>query len=72
MSIKTGPHGKVSAWSDESHFLFHRMDGQVRVRVLPWEHMVPGYIMGRSQAGGGSVIFSGMFCWEDEREDISL
>jgi len=36
---------KKVAWSDESCFLLHHMDG--RVRHLPGEHMAPGCTMGR-------------------------
>ena len=55
---------KKVAWSDESRFLLHHVDGRVRVRRLPGEHMAPGCTMGRRQAGGGSVMFWAMFCWE--------
>ena len=55
---------KKVAWSDESHFLLHHVDGRVRVRLLPGEHMAPGCTMGRRQAGGGSVMLWAMFCWE--------
>ncbi|KAK3570978.1 hypothetical protein QTP86_031835, partial [Hemibagrus guttatus] len=40
------------------------LDGRVRVRRLPWEHMAPGCTMGRRQARGGSVMLWAMFCWE--------
>ncbi len=53
---------KKGSWSDESHFLLHHLDGCVR--CLPGEHMAPGCTMGRRQAGGGSVMLCGMFCWE--------
>ena len=55
---------KKVAWSDESRFLLHHVDGRVRVRRLPGEHMAPGCTMGRRQAGGGSVMLWAMFCWE--------
>ena len=55
---------KKVAWSEESRFLLHHVDGRVRVRRLPGEEMVPGCIMGRRQAGGGSVMLWTMFCWE--------
>lgn len=45
---------KKAAWSDESSFLLHHVDD--RVRHLPGEEMAPGCIMGRRQAGGGSVM----------------
>ena len=59
-------HQKVKvAWSDESCFLLHHVDGQVRVRVrrLPGEHMAPGCTMERRQAGRGSVMLFAMFYW---------
>jgi len=55
---------KKLAWSDESRFLLHHVDGRVCVRRLPGEHMAPGCTMGRRQAGGGSVMLWAMFCWE--------
>ncbi|KAK3519768.1 hypothetical protein QTP70_003892 [Hemibagrus guttatus] len=55
---------KKVAWSDESRFLLHPVDGRVHVRVLPGEHMTPGCTMGRRRAGGGSVLLWAMFCWE--------
>lgn len=55
---------KKVAWSDESRFLLHHVDGRVRVRRLPGEHMAPGCTMGRRRAGGGSVMLWAMFCWE--------
>ncbi|KAK3525149.1 hypothetical protein QTP86_019533, partial [Hemibagrus guttatus] len=55
---------KKVAWSDESHFLLHHVDGRVRVRLLPGKHMVPGCTMGRRRAGRGSVMLWAMFCWE--------
>ena len=55
---------KKVAWSDESRFLLHHVDGRVRVRLLPGEEMAPGCTMGRRQAGGGSVMLWTMFCWD--------
>ncbi|KAK3523760.1 hypothetical protein QTP70_009232 [Hemibagrus guttatus] len=55
---------KKVAWSDESRFLLHHVDGRVRVRRLPGKHMAPGCTMGRRRAGGGSVMLWAMFCWE--------
>ncbi|KAK3532871.1 hypothetical protein QTP70_001156 [Hemibagrus guttatus] len=52
---------KKVAWTDESRFLLHHV---VCVRLLPGEHMAPGRTMGRSRAGGGSVLLWSMFCWE--------
>ncbi|KAK3560338.1 hypothetical protein QTP86_006422 [Hemibagrus guttatus] len=54
----------MEAWSDESCFLLHHVDGRVHVRLLPGEHMAPGCTMGRRRAGGGSVLLWAMFCWE--------
>jgi len=55
---------KKVAWSDESCFLLHHVDGRVCVRRLPGEHTAPGCTMGRRQAGGGSVMLWAMFFWE--------
>ncbi|ROL55318.1 Transposable element Tc1 transposase [Anabarilius grahami] len=55
---------KKVAWSDETCFLLHHVDGRVHVCRLPGEHMAPGCTMGRRQAGGGSVMLWPMFCWE--------
>ncbi|KAK3536143.1 hypothetical protein QTP70_031330 [Hemibagrus guttatus] len=52
---------KKVAWSDESRFLLHHVDGWVRVRGLPGEHMAPGCTMGRRRAG---ELLWAMFCWE--------
>ncbi|MCJ8748985.1 hypothetical protein PDJAM_G00170790 [Pangasius djambal] len=55
---------KKVAWSDESRFLLHHVDGRVRVRRLPGEETAPGCTMGRRRAGGGSVMVWAMFFWE--------
>uniref|UniRef100_A0AAY5KPB9 Tc1-like transposase DDE domain-containing protein n=1 Tax=Esox lucius TaxID=8010 RepID=A0AAY5KPB9_ESOLU len=55
---------KKVAWSDESHFLLHHVDGRVRVRRLPGEVMAPECTEEREQAGGGSVMLWATFCWE--------
>ncbi|KAK3562667.1 hypothetical protein QTP86_004084 [Hemibagrus guttatus] len=55
---------KKVAWSDESRFPLHHMDGRVHVHRLLGEHMAPGCTMRRRQAGGGSVMLWAMFCWE--------
>ncbi|KAK3549087.1 hypothetical protein QTP70_031342 [Hemibagrus guttatus] len=60
----TTEQSKKVAWSDESHFLLHHVDGRMCVRCLPGEHMAPGCTMERRQAGGGSVMLWTMFCWE--------
>ncbi|MCJ8732479.1 hypothetical protein PDJAM_G00211810 [Pangasius djambal] len=52
------------AWSDESRFLLHHLDGRVRVRHLPGEEMAPGCTMGSRQAVGGSVMRWVIFCLE--------
>ncbi|ROL46605.1 hypothetical protein DPX16_3702 [Anabarilius grahami] len=51
---------KKVAWSDESRFLLHHVDGRVRLRLLPGEHMAPGCTMGRRPAGGGRVTIIGL------------
>ncbi|KAK3524449.1 hypothetical protein QTP70_029313 [Hemibagrus guttatus] len=63
---------KMVAWSDESHFLLHHMDGRVCVRHLPGEHMAPGCTMGRRKAGRGSVMLWAMFCSETLGSAIHL
>ncbi|MCI4384032.1 hypothetical protein PGIGA_G00033660 [Pangasianodon gigas] len=55
---------KKVAWSDKSHFLLHHVEGWGRVHRLPGEEMAPACTMGRTQAGGGSVMLWAMFCWE--------
>ncbi|KAK3558608.1 hypothetical protein QTP86_021665 [Hemibagrus guttatus] len=55
---------KNVAWSDESRFLLHHVDGRMCVPLLPGEHLAPGCIMGRRRAGGGSVLLRSMFRWE--------
>ncbi|KAK3559176.1 hypothetical protein QTP86_005072 [Hemibagrus guttatus] len=52
---------KKVAWSDESCFLLHHVDG---LRRLLGEHMAPGCTIGRRQACDGSVMLWAMFCWE--------
>ncbi|GBN40719.1 hypothetical protein AVEN_12355-1 [Araneus ventricosus] len=42
---------KRVAWSDESHFLIHYVDGRVRVRRLPGEYLLPS-----CTAGPGCVV----------------
>ena len=51
------------AWSDESNFLLHHVDGQVRVCHLPGEHMASGCTMVGRQTGAGSVMLWAMLCW---------
>uniref|UniRef100_A0A8P4G4M8 Transposable element Tcb1 transposase n=1 Tax=Dicentrarchus labrax TaxID=13489 RepID=A0A8P4G4M8_DICLA len=55
---------KKVAWSDESCFLLHHVDGQVRVRRLRGEHIAPGCSVDRQQVEGGVVMLWAMFCWE--------
>ena len=52
------------AWSDESLFLLHHLDGRVRVHRLPGEHMVPGCTVGRRKASRDSVMLWVMLCRE--------
>ena len=52
------------ALPDESHFLLHYVDGWVGVHHLPGKEMAPGCIMGRRQAGRGSIMLWVIFCWE--------
>ena len=55
---------KMVAWSDESLFLLHHLDGRVRVHRLPGEHMVPGCTVGRRKASRDSVMLWVMLCRE--------
>ena len=64
LKVVQGGNSGEPAWSDESRFLLHHVDGRVCVRHLPGEHMAPGCTMGRRQASGGSVMLWAMFCWE--------
>ncbi|GBL97579.1 hypothetical protein AVEN_49100-1 [Araneus ventricosus] len=47
---------KRVAWSDESRFLIHHVDGHVRVRRLPGEQLLPYCTAGHIQAGGGGIM----------------
>ncbi|KAK3547569.1 hypothetical protein QTP86_025468 [Hemibagrus guttatus] len=48
VNITTMEPWKKVAWSDESCFLLHHVDGWVRVHLLPGKHIAPGCTMGRS------------------------
>lgn len=54
---------KKVAWSDESRFLVHHLDGRVRIRRFPNEPLAPGCTVGRRQAGGGGIMVWAMFSW---------
>ncbi|GBM71957.1 Transposable element Tc1 transposase [Araneus ventricosus] len=54
---------KRVAWSDESRFLIHHVDGRVRVRRLPGEQLLPSCTAGHTQAGSGSIMLWGTFSW---------
>ncbi|GBO35378.1 Transposable element Tc1 transposase [Araneus ventricosus] len=54
---------KRVAWSDESRFLIHHVDGRVRVRRLPGEQLLPSCTSGHTQAGGGDIMLWGTFSW---------
>ncbi|GBM40793.1 hypothetical protein AVEN_80801-1 [Araneus ventricosus] len=54
--------GRV-AWSDESRFLIHHVDGRVKVHRLPGEQCLPSCTAGHTQAGGGGIMLSGTFSW---------
>ncbi|GBL74631.1 hypothetical protein AVEN_235529-1 [Araneus ventricosus] len=51
------------AWSDESRFLIHHIDGRVRVCHLPGKQLLPSYTAGHKQAGGGGIMLWGTFSW---------
>ncbi|GBL89575.1 Transposable element Tc1 transposase [Araneus ventricosus] len=54
---------KRVAWSDESRFLIHHVDGHVKVRNLPGEQLLPSCTAGHTQAGGGGIMLWGTFSW---------
>ncbi|GBN88433.1 Transposable element Tc1 transposase [Araneus ventricosus] len=54
---------KRVAWSDESRFPIHHVDGRVRVRHLPGEQLLPSCTAGHIQAGGGGIMLWGTFSW---------
>ncbi|GBM27949.1 Transposable element Tc1 transposase [Araneus ventricosus] len=54
---------KRVAWSDESRFLIHHVDGRVRVRRLPGEQLLPSCAAGHTQAGGGGIMLWGTLSW---------
>ncbi|GBN71093.1 Transposable element Tc1 transposase [Araneus ventricosus] len=54
---------KIVAWSDESRFLIHHVDGRVRVRRLPGEQLLPSCSTSHTQAGGGGIMLWGTFSW---------
>ncbi|GBO07077.1 hypothetical protein AVEN_55626-1 [Araneus ventricosus] len=54
---------KRVAWSDESRFLIHHVDGRVRVRHLPGEQLLPSCTAGHTQTGGGGIMLWGTFSW---------
>ncbi|KFM65621.1 Transposable element Tcb1 transposase, partial [Stegodyphus mimosarum] len=47
------------AWSDESRFVNHHVDGRVRIRRLPGEQLLPQCTVGHTQAIGGGIILWG-------------
>ena len=53
---------KKVAWSDESCFLLHHVNGWVCVHRLLGEHMAPGCTVGRRQASRGSVMLWPVLC----------
>ncbi|GBL92538.1 Transposable element Tc1 transposase [Araneus ventricosus] len=54
---------KRVAWSYESRFLIHHIDGRVRVSHLPSKQLLPFCTAGHTQAGGGSIMLWGTFSW---------
>ncbi|GBM93110.1 hypothetical protein AVEN_32037-1 [Araneus ventricosus] len=47
--------------SDKSRFLIHHVDGRVRVRRLPGEHLLPSCTAGHTQAGDDGIMLWGTF-----------
>ncbi|GBN38416.1 Transposable element Tcb1 transposase, partial [Araneus ventricosus] len=54
---------KRVAWSDESRFLIHHVNGRVRVRHLPGEQLLLSCTAGHTQADGGGIMLWGTFSW---------
>ncbi|GBM61631.1 hypothetical protein AVEN_122248-1 [Araneus ventricosus] len=54
---------KRVAWSDESRFLIHHVDGRVRVHRLSSEQLLPSCTAGHTHAGGGGIMLCGTFSW---------
>ncbi|GBM44521.1 Transposable element Tc1 transposase [Araneus ventricosus] len=54
---------KRVAWSDESRFLIHHVDGRVRVHRLPFKQLLPSCTAGHTQSGGGGIMLWGTFSW---------
>ncbi|GBL78944.1 Transposable element Tc1 transposase [Araneus ventricosus] len=54
---------KRVAWSDESRFLIHHVDGRLNARHLPGEQLLPSCTAGHTQAGGGGIMLWGTFSW---------
>ena len=51
------------AFSDESRFVLHRVDGRWRIRRETSERQHSETLIGRTQAGGGSVMVWGIVSW---------
>ncbi|GBM26547.1 Transposable element Tc1 transposase [Araneus ventricosus] len=51
------------AWSDESRFHIHHVDGRVSVRRLPGKRLLPSCTAGHTQAGGSGIMLWGTFSW---------
>ncbi len=54
---------KNVAWSDESRFLLRHSDGRVRILCKEHESMDPSCLVSTIQAGGGSLMVSGIISW---------
>ncbi|GBN83520.1 hypothetical protein AVEN_273983-1 [Araneus ventricosus] len=54
---------KRVAWSDESRFLIHQVDGLVRERPLPGELLLPSCTAGHTLADGGGIMLWEKFSW---------
>ncbi len=55
---------KNVAWSDKSQFLLRHSDGRVRMWRKEHESMDPSCLVSMVQAGGGGVMFWGIFSWQ--------
>ncbi|GBN47206.1 Transposable element Tc1 transposase [Araneus ventricosus] len=54
---------KRVAWSDESRFLIHHVDGRVKIRRLTGEQLLPSCAADHTQAGCGGIMLWGTFSW---------
>ena len=59
--------GKRFFKSDESWFLFHYADDQIRVPRLPGTHFLPLFTAGHKHSDGDIIMFRRTFSWKIHR-----